>query len=77
MPQIAAPIEDLEKTLRDYALPQTDIALVIRRPAIYAKNFELKPITLQCGTSPILKQIPSTLIQSVCKQFQSGVEESS
>ena len=33
--------------LRDYALPPTGIQPVIRRPAIQANNFELKPVTLQ------------------------------
>ena len=40
-------MEDLEKALRDYALPRADIPPMIRRLAIQAKNFELKPITLQ------------------------------
>ena len=40
-------MEDLEKVLRDYALPLTGIPPVIRRPTIQENNFELKPITLQ------------------------------
>ena len=32
--------------LRDYALPPTGIRPVIRRPAIQANNFELKPVML-------------------------------
>ena len=40
-------MEDLEIALRDYALPSTDIVPVIRRPAIQANNFEIKPVTLQ------------------------------
>ena len=47
VPQIAPPMEDLEKSLRDYAFPSSDIAPMIRRLAIQANNFELKPITLQ------------------------------
>ena len=37
----------LEKPLKDYVLPPIAIPQVIRRPTIHAKNFELKPITLQ------------------------------
>ena len=40
-------MEDLKKALRDYALLQASIALVIRRPTIEANKFELKAITLQ------------------------------
>ena len=47
VPQSAPPMKDLEKALRDYGLPPASIPLVIRRPAIHANNFELKPITLQ------------------------------
>ena len=47
MPQSAPPMGNIEKALREYALPLTDIPPVIRRPAIQANNFELKPITLQ------------------------------
>ena len=47
VPQLAPPMEDLEKALRDYALPLTSIVPMIRRPAIQANNFELKLITLQ------------------------------
>ena len=47
LPQSAPPMEDLEKALRDYALPPTSIPPMIRRLAIQAKNFEFKPITLQ------------------------------
>ena len=39
VPQLASPMEDLEKALRHYTLP--------RRPSIQENNFELKPITLQ------------------------------
>ena len=45
--QLPLPMEDLEKALRDYALPPAGIAPVIRRLAIQTNNFELKPITLQ------------------------------
>ena len=47
MPQSANPMEDLEKALRDYALPPAGIPPLIRRPTIQANNFELKSITLQ------------------------------
>ena len=47
VPHSAPPMEEVERTLRDYALPPTGIPPVIRQPAIQANNFELKPITLQ------------------------------
>ena len=34
VPQLAPPKEDLEKALRDYALPQAIVPPVIRRPTI-------------------------------------------
>ena len=40
-------MEDLEKALRDYALPPAGIPPLIRRPAIEENNFELKSITFQ------------------------------
>ena len=40
-------MEDLEKALRDYALPLVGIAPMIRRATIQVNNFELKPITLK------------------------------
>ena len=41
------PMEELERVLRDYALPPVGIPKVIRQLAIQAKNFKLKSITLQ------------------------------
>ena len=45
VPQSAHPMEDLEKALRDYALPLASIPSIIRRPTIQANKFELKLIT--------------------------------
>ena len=47
VPQSPPPMENLEKALRDYALPPAGIPLVIRRPTIQENNFEVKLITLQ------------------------------
>ena len=47
VPQLAPPMEDLGKALRDYVFPLAGIAPVIRRRAIQANNFKLKLITLQ------------------------------
>ena len=47
VPPSTHPMEDLEKALRDYALPPTGIPLAIRQSTIQVKNFELKSITLQ------------------------------
>ena len=38
------PMVNQPMALRDYALPPTGVQLVIRRPAIQANNFELKPV---------------------------------
>ena len=40
-------MDELERALRDYALPPASFPPVIRRPTIQENNFELKPITLQ------------------------------
>ena len=40
------PVEDLERALRDYALPLIGIPPMIMPLAIPANNFEIKPITL-------------------------------
>ena len=47
VPLSTHPMEDLEKVLRDYALPPAGIPLAIRKSTIQVKNFELKSITLQ------------------------------
>ena len=47
VPQLAPPVEDLERALRDYALPLFGVPLVIRQPDIQVNNFELKPIELK------------------------------
>ena len=47
MPYSAPPMEELERALRDYALPPGAIPLLVMRLAIQANNFEVKPITLQ------------------------------
>ena len=47
VPQSTPTMEDLEKGLRDYALPPAGNLPVIRRLAIQANNFELKPIALK------------------------------
>ena len=41
------PVVNQPMALRDYALPPTGVQSVIRRPAIQAINFELKPVMLQ------------------------------
>ena len=52
-------MEDLEKAWRDYALPPASIPPVIRRPTIQAKNFELKPITMQLIQNIQFKELPN------------------
>ena len=47
VPQSAPPMEDLERALRDYALPLFGVPLVIRQSDIQVNNFELKPIELK------------------------------
>ena len=41
------PMVNVTKALRDYALSNMGIQSMIRKPAIQANNFEIKPITLQ------------------------------
>jgi len=40
------PVVNQPMALRDYALSPTGVQSVIRRPAIQANNFELKPVML-------------------------------
>ena len=59
VPQSTLPMEDLEKALRDYALPLAGIPLVIRRSAKQANNFKLKPITLQLIQNILFMRFPN------------------
>ena len=48
VPQSAPPMEDLVKSLRDYAFLPADIPPVIRRPTIQANNFEISLSLYNC-----------------------------
>ena len=52
-------MEDLEKALRDCALPLAGIPPMIRRLVIQANSFELKPITLQLIQNIQLMGLPN------------------
>ena len=47
IPPTTPPMDNFPRALRDYALPPVGVPLVIKRLAIQANKFEIKPITLQ------------------------------